>query len=192
MLEQEKEMSFITPSARLFHPIFGNIIIYENADGLYKLTFSSSKINNEDRTKPSSVATAVSDQALDHAKKILKYLEGEQKDLDIPVDWSIFPEFQKMVLKLAYDIPYGSVETYGQLAHRTGNPNSSRAVGAALGKNPIPIVIPCHRVVGADGSLHGYSAPGGLTTKAWLLTLEGHRFLTQPELRLQKDNNGHF
>jgi O-6-methylguanine DNA methyltransferase len=192
MLEQEKEMSFITPSARLFHPIFGNISLYENADGLYKLTFSSLNLVNGDRIKPSYVINSTSDQALDHAKKIQKYLEGEQKDLNIPVDWSIFPEFQKKVLKLAYDIPYGSVETYGQLAYRTGNPNSSRAVGAALGKNPIPIVIPCHRVVGADGSLHGYSAPGGLTTKAWLLTLEGHGFLPQPELRLKKDNYGNF
>ncbi len=185
-------MSFITPSARLFHPIFGNINIYLNDDGIYKLTFASSNLVNGDPLKPSFVVHAATEQSMDHAKKIQKYLEGEQKDLDIPVDWSIFPEFQKKVLKLAYDIPFGSVETYGQLAVQTGNPKGSRAVGAALGNNPIPIVIPCHRVVGVDGSLHGYSAPGGLATKAWLLTLEGHGFLPQSEYKLKKDNNGNF
>ena len=166
-------MSFITPSARLHHPIFGNIDLYYNDDGIYKLTFSAVDLTAGDQTGSASVVNSTSQQALAGANNILRYLSGEQKDLEIAVDWSIFPEFQKKVLKLAYDIPFGSVETYGQLAVRTGDPKSSRAVGAALGKNPIPIVIPCHRVVGADGSMHGYSAPGGLATKAWLLRLEG-------------------
>lgn len=185
-------MSFITPSARLYHPTFGNIDIYYNDDGIYKLAFSSVDLTAGDQTGTASVVYSTTQQALAGANKILGYLAGEIYALKIPVDWSIFPEFQKKVLKLAYDIPFGSVETYGQLAVRTGDPKSSRAVGAALGKNPIPIVIPCHRVVGADGRMHGYSAPGGLATKAWLLRLEGHSFLSGPELTLQKDENGHY
>lgn len=185
-------MDFIIPSARLHHPIFGNINLYYNDDGIYKLTFSSVDLTADDQTGFASVVNSTTPQALTGANKILRYLSGEQKDLDIPVDWSIFPEFQKKVLKLAYDIPFGSVETYGQVAVRVGDPKCSRAVGAALGKNPIPIVIPCHRVVGADGSMNGYSAPGGLATKAWLLRLEGHSFLSGPEITLQKDENGHY
>lgn len=185
-------MTFITPSARLYHPTFGNIDLYYNEDGIYKLIFNTIDLAAMDPAGSACVVTSTTHQALEGANKILKYLGGEQKELEIPVDWSIFPEFQKKVLKLAYDIPFGSVETYGQLALRKGDPKSSRAVGAALGKNPIPIVIPCHRVVGADGSMHGYSAPGGLATKAWLLRLEGHSFLSRPELTLQKDKNGHY
>jgi methylated-DNA-[protein]-cysteine S-methyltransferase len=82
-------------------------------------------------------------------------------------------EFQRRVLNIALKIPRGKVLTYGDVAKAIGKPQASRAVGQALGHNPVPIVIPCHRVLGADGSLHGYSAGGGLQTKAWLLQLEG-------------------
>src|SRR3972149_1082691 len=86
------------------------------------------------------------------------------------------PEFQRRVLLAALKIPHGQVTTYGEIARRIGHPKAARAVGQALGHNPIPLVIPCHRVLGADGSLHGYGAGKGVPTKAWLLTLEGARF----------------
>ncbi len=71
-------------------------------------------------------------------------------------------------------IPFGQIKTYGQVAREIGHPGAGRAVGAANAANPMAIVIPCHRLVGGDGSLHGYGAPGGIGTKAWLLALEGH------------------
>ena len=81
--------------------------------------------------------------------------------------------FQRAALKETYAIPVGEVATYGEIAHRVGNPRAARAVGRAMATNPIPLVIPCHRVVGVDG-LRGFGAPGKLKTKAWLLNLEGY------------------
>ena len=74
-------------------------------------------------------------------------------------------------------VPYGQVRTYGELARQTGSVGSARAVGGIMASNPIPIVIPCHRVVGSDGKLHGYGSPGGVDDKARLLTLEGQRIV---------------
>ena len=125
-------------------------------------------------------------EALDISQKLLSYLTGSKENFDIPIDWSIFSDFYKTVLKQTYEIPFGKILTYGQLAELLGDAKKSRAVGAALGQNPIPIIIPCHRVVGADGSLHGYSAPGGLATKAWLLTLEGHKFKSDSAFSITK------
>jgi methylated-DNA-[protein]-cysteine S-methyltransferase len=80
-------------------------------------------------------------------------------------------EFQQRVWRELTKIPFGETRSYGQLAKRIGNPNGSRAVGLANGRNPIAIIVPCHRVIGADGSLTGFG--GGLDRKEWLLTHEG-------------------
>ena len=89
------------------------------------------------------------------------------------MDWSVLTPFQAEVLQAVYTIPYGRLLTYKDIAEQIGKPGAVRAVGRANATNPMPIIIPCHRVLGADGKLHGYSAPGGLETKAWLLRLEG-------------------
>jgi len=109
-------------------------------------------------------------------EQLREYLAGRRTRFDLPLDLRALPEFQRRVLLAALKIPHGQVTTYGELARRIGHPKAARAVGQALGHNPIPLVIPCHRVLGADGSLHGYGAGKGLPTKAWLLTLEGARF----------------
>lgn len=98
------------------------------------------------------------------------YFEGRRKRFDLPLSPAGTP-FQKAVWRELARIPYGTVETYGSLAARLGS--APRAVGAACARNPIPIVVPCHRVVGADGSLGGYSGGEGLATKRALLRLEG-------------------
>ncbi len=83
-------------------------------------------------------------------------------------------DFQKKVLLLERQIPYGQVSTYGKLAHKLGHPGAARAVGTALARNPFPIIIPCHRTIRSDGSLGGFG--GGLKLKRQLLELEGVRF----------------
>ena len=105
--------------------------------------------------------------------QIRAYLAGERSTFDLPVDISHLTPFQKQVLRTALQIPAGQVRTYGDIAHEIDKPRAARAVGQALGRNPIPLVIPCHRVIASDGSLGGYSAPGGLRTKRDLLNLEG-------------------
>jgi len=101
------------------------------------------------------------------------YLDGRRRSFDLPIDWSQMTPFQARVLRATLEIPYGQTCTYGELAVDLGQPGASRAVGVALGKNPLPIVIPCHRVLGNNGKLQGYSAPDGLNKKTWLLKLEG-------------------
>lgn len=105
--------------------------------------------------------------------QVAEYLQGSRQNFDITIDWSVMSPFQREVLQEVCNIPFGKTRTYGDIAARLGNPGAMRAVGRANATNPIPIVIPCHRVLGADGRLHGYSAPGGLETKAWLLRREG-------------------
>ena len=106
------------------------------------------------------------------AHQISQYLQGERETFDLPIDWSVLTPFQEQALRATCAIPYGEVMTYGEIAQRLGNPRAARAVGRAEATNPIPLVIPCHRVIGADGGLHGYGAGAGLETKAWLLDLE--------------------
>ncbi|GAB4453887.1 MAG: methylated-DNA--[protein]-cysteine S-methyltransferase [Anaerolineae bacterium] len=105
--------------------------------------------------------------------QLREYFAGERARFDMPLDFSRMTPFQRTVLQTALRIPAGTVWTYGQVARAIGRPRASRAVGQALGSNPIPIVIPCHRVIGSDGSLHGYGAGSGIPSKQWLLQFEG-------------------
>ncbi len=105
--------------------------------------------------------------------QLLEYLHVSRRQFDLPLDLSDLSNFQQRVLHLTAQIPYGQTSTYKELAVRMGNPRAARAVGRVEATNPIPLVIPCHRVVGTDGSLHGYGGPGGIKLKTWLLQLEG-------------------
>jgi methylated-DNA-[protein]-cysteine S-methyltransferase len=100
-----------------------------------------------------------------------EYLVGARRRFELPVDLSRVSEFQRRVLHAARRIPRGRVASYGEIARRIGHPGASRAVGQALGRNPVPIVIPCHRVVAGGGRLGGYV--GGIAIKRKLLALEG-------------------
>ena len=103
------------------------------------------------------------------AKQLREYFTGRRRDLDLPLAPEGTP-FQRSVWRCLEQIPYGETISYAELARRVGNPKAARAVGSANGKNRIPIVIPCHRVIAADGSLGGFG--GGLPTKTKLLDLE--------------------
>jgi methylated-DNA-[protein]-cysteine S-methyltransferase len=104
------------------------------------------------------------------AKQVSDYLEGKRRDFDLALSPGGTP-FQKRVWREIARIPFGRTITYSELAKRAGSPGSARAAGAATGRNPLSIIVPCHRVVGASGSLTGYA--GGLDRKAKLLRLEG-------------------
>jgi methylated-DNA-[protein]-cysteine S-methyltransferase len=106
-------------------------------------------------------------------QQLAEYLKGERNQFEIKIDWTLMTQFQQDVLRAVCDIEYGRTCTYGDIARELGKPKAMRAVGRANATNPMPIIIPCHRVLGADGRLHGYSAPGGVETKARLLRLEG-------------------
>ncbi len=108
-----------------------------------------------------------------YARELREYLNGRRSAFTIPIDWSLFRPFQREALQAVFRIPYGETCTYHDIAIEIGRPNASRAVGRANATNPMPIVIPCHRVIGRDGKLHGYGGGEGLKTKEWLLRLEG-------------------
>jgi methylated-DNA-[protein]-cysteine S-methyltransferase len=105
------------------------------------------------------------------AKQLVDYLDGRRAAFDLDLDLSHVTPFRRAVLQECARIPRGQVSTYAELARRAGRPNAYRAVGHTMATNPIPIVIPCHRVLGSDGGLHGFG--GGLDMKRRLLALEG-------------------
>ncbi len=108
------------------------------------------------------------------ACQIEEYLRLKRRVFEIPIDWSILSsDFQRAALKAVLAIPFGQIRTYGQIAAQSSCPRAPRAVGRANATNPMPLIIPCHRVIGSDGKLHGYGGYGGLKTKQWLLELEG-------------------
>ena len=109
---------------------------------------------------------------IDAARRELdEYFEGKRHSFDLPVDVALLADFNRRVLRELARVPYGEVVTYGELAARSARPRAARAVGMVMNRNPLPIVLPCHRVIGANGKLTGYA--GGLERKETLLRLEG-------------------
>ncbi|WP_221360797.1 methylated-DNA--[protein]-cysteine S-methyltransferase [Streptomyces beigongshangae] len=105
-------------------------------------------------------------------RQVAAYFAGERHVFALPLDWSLISGFNRQVLReLAAGVPYGSVVGYGDLARRVGQPGAAQAVGTAMGANPLPVVVPCHRVVERDGGIGGFG--GGVETKRKLLALEG-------------------
>ncbi|MEY4396314.1 MAG: hypothetical protein RLZZ40_70 [Actinomycetota bacterium] len=114
-----------------------------------------------------------SSPVLDKARKQLdEYFAGKRKSFQIPLS-AEGTAFQQSVWDAVNGIPFGKVLSYGEVGHETGRPTAGRAVGGAVGANPIPIIIPCHRVLASDGRITGYSGGNGIETKAWLLDHEG-------------------
>ncbi|MET8741163.1 methylated-DNA--[protein]-cysteine S-methyltransferase [Streptomyces sp. NPDC004728] len=110
-------------------------------------------------------------------RRLAAYFAGSAREFSLDLDWSLTSGFNRQVLReLATGVPYGTVVGYGDLARRVGQTGAAQAVGAAMGSNPLPVVVPCHRVVESDGGLGGFG--GGLETKRQLLALEG--VLPQP------------
>jgi methylated-DNA-[protein]-cysteine S-methyltransferase len=108
-------------------------------------------------------------------RQLSEYFAGSRREFDVPLRMQGTP-FQQRVWRELTKIPHGETWSYGQLAKRIGNPSASRAVGLANGRNPIAVIVPCHRVIGADGTLTGYG--GGLERKRWLLAHEGLGYIS--------------
>ncbi len=156
----------------------GTVFVAVSERGLVALDFGVDERTFVERVRAHSRGAVVRSQAEaeDTLRQVREYLAAERVRFDLPLDLGGTSEFQRKVLLAAAQIPRGQYRTYHQVAKAIGKPKAARAVGQALGHNPVPLVIPCHRVLGSDGSLHGYSGGGGLKTKAWLLRLEGVQF----------------
>jgi methylated-DNA-[protein]-cysteine S-methyltransferase len=151
---------------------FGNLTLFSDGTYLTGVAFEEERYPI-DRTGAREESCAV---LVDAERQLAEYFGGWRKEFDLP--WRAEgTEFQKRVWNELVKIPYGKTISYGELAERIGNRKGMRAVGAANGRNPIAIVVPCHRVIGADGSLTGYG--GGMERKRGLLELEGVK-RTQP------------
>jgi methylated-DNA-[protein]-cysteine S-methyltransferase len=111
-------------------------------------------------------------------RELEEYFGGGRRAFKTPVDWSLVRGFAQGVLRATAKVPFGAVTSYGRMAEAAGSPRASRAAGNALGSNPIPIVVPCHRVLNAGGGLGGYA--GGLERKRYLLALEGVLPVSRP------------
>jgi methylated-DNA-[protein]-cysteine S-methyltransferase len=112
-------------------------------------------------------------------ERVQRHVTGEPQDFsDVPFDYGRMPDFNRAVLKATLAVKSGHTATYGEIATAIGQPlGASRAVGTALGDNPWPLLIPCHRIVAASGKMTGFSGPGGVATKSKLLALEGAQLL---------------
>lgn len=107
------------------------------------------------------------------ARRLADYFAGRTVDLSgVPVDWSALPPFCARVLRALRGVAFGRTISYGELARRAGRPGAARAVGQAMARNPLPVIVPCHRVLRSDGALGGFSGPGGQACKRRLLVLE--------------------
>jgi O-6-methylguanine DNA methyltransferase len=159
----------------LANTLLGTVFIAVTEQGVVGLNFGIQEAEFLARLAKYTSAKIVNEKAktTEAARQINEYLHGERKEFNLSIDLRTLTPFQRQVLFATEKIPRGQVATYTEIAQRIGKPRAYRAVGQALGRNPVPLLIPCHRVIAKDGSLGGYSGGGGLQTKAQLLQLEG-------------------
>jgi methylated-DNA-[protein]-cysteine S-methyltransferase len=151
----------------------GHLLVAATERGVCRISFDPVPEAEEERlARGFGVRVLRVPHALDEVKRELdEYFEGRRQSFDLSLDLRPVADFHREVLGELARVPYGELTTYGTLAGRVGRPRAARAVGTVMNRNPIPIVLPCHRVVGATGSLTGYG--GGLHRKEHLLRLEG-------------------
>lgn len=151
----------------------GSLLVAATERGLCRISYDAEPEQELERLARSfGVRVLRSPQPIDTARRELgEYFEGTRRRFDLPVDVALLADFNRRVLKELARVPYGEVVTYGELAARSERPRAARAVGTVMNRNPLPIVLPCHRVIGANGKLVGYA--GGLERKEQLLRLEG-------------------
>lgn len=158
-------------SAVIHSSPLGDLELVASRDGLRAILWPADAERDRARVDLGARSTGASAILDAVVEQLDEYFAGERTTFDLPLD-PVGTEFQRTVWQSLTDIPYGETTSYGKQAAAIGRPSSVRAVAAANGKNPISIVVPCHRVVGADGSLTGFA--GGLESKAWLLEHEAN------------------
>ncbi len=163
-MSRDADSAVSLASATIESPI-GLLLVRTSVRGVVAIDFNAK----------ARYSTAVGDDAtrlvLDQAiRELREYFAGTRREFEVSVD-AVGTPFRQRVWQELREIPFGTTISYGELARRVGNMNASRAVGAANGANPVPIIIPCHRVIGADGTLTGFG--GGVWRKDWLLRHEG-------------------
>ena len=168
------KFKFLPVCTRIDTPL-GAMLLAASPDGLVGLWFDGQ------RHQPASVGWQ---QDAGHpllrqaAEQLLAYFAGTRQRFELPLDWRAGTPFQQAVWQALTEIDFGQTLSYGELGQRLGRPDAARAVAGAVGHNPLSVVVPCHRVLGADGALTGYA--GGLARKAALLRLEGVTGFKEP------------
>jgi methylated-DNA-[protein]-cysteine S-methyltransferase len=153
---------------------FGALLLAATKRGLVRLAFPEESLDGmlERLARRISPRIVEARAPLDSVRRELdEYFEGQRRAFDVALDWTLVAPFARRVLRVTSHIPYGGVLSYAEVAADAGSPRGFRAAGNALGANPIPIVVPCHRVLRSGGALGGYG--GGLERKRFLLELEG-------------------
>ena len=153
----------------------GSLLVAATPRGVCRISYDADAEAQAERlARVYGVRVLRAPRAVDAVRRELdEYFSGKREVFDVQLDLAAAPEFTRDVLGELARVPFGEVTTYGHLAARVGRPRAARAVGTVMNRNPLPIVLPCHRVVGSSGSLVGYA--GGLERKQALLQLEGSR-----------------
>ena len=153
----------------------GALLVAVSTKGVVAVDFGDNQARFVDRLRQAFGVAAIPspEQAGRAVRQLEEYVQGKRTAFDLPVDLEACSDFQRRVLEAAVAVPRGRLATYGEIAAWIGAPHAARAVGQALARNPVPIIVPCHRVVASDGSRTGYSGGAGVETKAKLLQLEG-------------------
>lgn len=153
----------------------GPLVVASTPHGLARVAYTQSESQDdvlEDMARRLSPRMLEAPGRLDDARRELdEYFEGRRTDFELPIDWALTTGFTTRVLQATAEVGFGHTTTYTEMATRAGNPRAVRAAGNSLGSNPMPIVVPCHRVLRRGGALGGYT--GGLERKEFLLRLEG-------------------
>ena len=152
----------------------GALTLFVTPRGLASIAYPDDPIEQQLEEVASTISPRVmaAPERTDLVRRQLdEYFAGRRRGFDVPIDWRALHGFREQVLRATARIPFGQVSTYREIATEAGSPNAYRAAGNALGSNPVPIVVPCHRVLHAGGGLGGYT--GGLDRKRYLLRLEG-------------------
>ena len=152
----------------------GTLTVFVTPRGLAGIAYPDEPIEQQVDEVASTISARVmaAPERTDGVRRQLdEYFAGDRHRFDVPIDWRALHGFRERVLRATARIPFGAVSTYREIATEAGSPKAYRAAGNALGSNPVPIVVPCHRVLHAGGGLGGYT--GGLDRKRYLLDLEG-------------------
>ena len=176
LAERASESGTVDVLTRTVDSPVGPLLLAATSAGLVRVAYASEDHDRvlSELAQQLSPRILWSTKAFDGlARQLDEYFTGRRHDFQTPVDLQLITGFRREVLDLLPSIPYGQTRSYADLAAQAGRPTAVRAVGSACGHNPVPIVVPCHRVVRSDGSLGGYL--GGLAAKQALLTLEAGR-----------------